>query len=86
MSGLDWASLRSLTARQLVAALLRDGFELRAQSGSHQRYRHLDGRRVTVSYHHPGQTFPPKTLRSMIEEQAGWSEEDLARLKLIQRR
>ena len=83
MSGIAWASLRSLTARQIVNALARDGFTLRNQSGSHQRYRHPDGRRVTVSFHRAGQTFPPKTLRSMIEEQARWSERDLKRLKLI---
>jgi predicted RNA binding protein YcfA (HicA-like mRNA interferase family) len=86
MSEIDWGSLRSLTARQLLGALVRDGFGLRGQSGSHQRYRHPDGRRVTVSYHHPGQTFPPKTLRSMIEEQARWTDDDLTRLKLIPRR
>jgi predicted RNA binding protein YcfA (HicA-like mRNA interferase family) len=56
----------------------RDGLELHARRGSHQRYRHPDGRRVTVSFHHPGQNFPPKTLRTMIEGQAGWREADLA--------
>jgi predicted RNA binding protein YcfA (HicA-like mRNA interferase family) len=80
---LDWTGLRSPTSRQIVAALLRDGFTLRRQSGSHARYAHADGRRVTVSSHHPGQTFPPKTLRSMIEDQARWSAEDLKRLKLL---
>ena len=83
MSDIDWAGLRSLTCRQIVAALLRDGFELRRQSGSHQRFVHPDGRRVTVSSHHSGQTFPPKTLRSMLEEQARWTAADLRRLKLL---
>jgi predicted RNA binding protein YcfA (HicA-like mRNA interferase family) len=83
MTELDWTRLRSVTARQIVAALLRDGFTLRRQAGSHARYVHPDGRRVTVSSHHPGQTFPPKTLRSMVEEQARWSAEDLKRLKLL---
>ena len=54
-------------ARELTAALIRDGFFLRSQRGSHQRYRHADDRRVTVSFHHPGDTFPPKTLKTMIE-------------------
>jgi predicted RNA binding protein YcfA (HicA-like mRNA interferase family) len=49
MSEIDWSRLRSLTARELVAALVRDGFSLRHRSGSHRRYRHPDGRRVTVS-------------------------------------
>jgi predicted RNA binding protein YcfA (HicA-like mRNA interferase family) len=82
-SPINWAALRSFTAREIVNALLRDGFSLRSQSTGHQRYQHPDGRRVTVSFHHQGQTFPPKILRSMIEEQARWSEEDLRRLKLI---
>ncbi|MBI4333269.1 MAG: type II toxin-antitoxin system HicA family toxin [Chloroflexi bacterium] len=30
-----------------------DGFNLRPQRGSHRRYRHQDGRRVTVSFHTP---------------------------------
>lgn len=80
---LDWSVLRSLTARELIGALSRDGFSLRSQAGSHQRYRHPDGRRVTVSFHRPGDTFPPKTLRRMIEDQAQWTEADLRRLGLL---
>jgi predicted RNA binding protein YcfA (HicA-like mRNA interferase family) len=80
---IDWSVLRSLTARELISALMRDGFSLRSQTGSHQRYRHPDGRRVTVSFHSPGETFPPKTLRRMIEDQARWTVEDLRRLNLI---
>jgi predicted RNA binding protein YcfA (HicA-like mRNA interferase family) len=83
MSGIDWKQLRSLTAREIVSALIRDGFTLRSTGGAHQRYRHPDGRRVTVSFHSPGETFAPKTLRSMIELQARWTEDDLRRLKLI---
>lgn len=83
MTDIDWSLLRSLTARELISALIRDGFTLRSQSGSHQRYRHADRRRVTVSFHHPGDTFPPKTLRRMIEDQAHWTVEDLRRLRLL---
>jgi predicted RNA binding protein YcfA (HicA-like mRNA interferase family) len=80
---IDWSRLRSLTARELISALHRDGFVLRSQSGSHQRYQHPDGRRVTLTFHSPGSTFPPKTLRSMIEAQARWREVDVRRLKLL---
>ena len=80
---LDYGALRGLTAREIAAALIRDGFDLRRQRGSHQRYVHADRRRVTVSFHQPSDTFPPKTLRSMIEEQACWTEADLKRLRLI---
>ena len=82
MSEIDWSKLRSLTARQITAALIRDGFLLRRQRGAHQRYLHKDGRRVTVSFHRSSDTYKPKTLRSMIEEQAGWTSEDLDRLGL----
>jgi hypothetical protein len=54
--------------------------------GAHRHYLHPDGRRVTVTFHHPGQNFAPKTLRSMIELQARWSEADLYRLKLTRSR
>ncbi len=80
---LDYSRLKSVTARELVTALKRDGFTLDRQSGSHQHYYHTDGRHVTVSFHHPGATFPTKTLKHMIEDQAKWSEEDLKRLKLL---
>lgn len=81
---INYGQLRSLTARQLIAALIQDGFVLDRQSGSHQiYYRHTDKRRVTVSFHRPGDTFPPKTLKNMIEHQAGWTEEDLRRLGLL---
>jgi predicted RNA binding protein YcfA (HicA-like mRNA interferase family) len=62
---------------------MRDGFSLRSQSGSHQRYVHSDGRRVTVSFHRPGDTFPPKTLRRIIDDQARWNQDALIRLKLL---
>jgi predicted RNA binding protein YcfA (HicA-like mRNA interferase family) len=83
--GIDYAHLHSLTAREIIGALIRDGFLLRSSggsSGSHQRFQHADGRRVTVSFHTPSETFPPKTLKSIIT-QASWIEEDLRRLKLI---
>jgi len=81
---IDYAHLHSLTAREIIAALIRDGFYLRSSggsSGSHQRFQHQDGRRVTVSFHKPSDTFAPKTLKSIIT-QAAWSEEDCKRLKL----
>jgi predicted RNA binding protein YcfA (HicA-like mRNA interferase family) len=80
---IDYRQLRNLSARVLIAALSRDGFVLDRQSGAHQHYVHDDGRRVTVSFHHPRDTFPPKTLKRMIEDQAHWTEEDLRRLRLI---
>jgi len=67
----------------MISALIHDGFFLRRQAGSHQRYQHPDGRRVTVSFHKSSDTFPLKTLKTIIEMQARWTEDDLKRLKLL---
>ena len=83
MSDLDWSRLRSLTSREIIAALIRDGFVIARQAGGHRHYRHRDGRRVTVTFHRPSQTFRPKTLRSMIATQARWTAADLRRLRLM---
>ncbi len=77
MNPIDYAQLRSLKTRDLISALVRDGFEFDRQKGSHHHYYHPDGRRVTVSFHHSAETFP------FIQEQAGWTETDLQRLKLL---
>ena len=80
---IDYARLRSVTARQMAAALIEDGFLFRRQKGSHRRYAHADGRRVTLSFHHASDTFPLLTLKSMIEIQARWCTDDLKRLGLL---
>jgi predicted RNA binding protein YcfA (HicA-like mRNA interferase family) len=80
---IDYSKLRSITARQFTTALHADGFELQRQKGSHRHYRHPDGRRVTLSFHHSGDTFRPGTLRSIIEVQARWTADDLSRVKLL---
>ena len=83
MSSADYSKLRALTAVKLISALIKDGFHLDRTSGSHQQYYHTDGRVVTVSFHRSGDTFRFKTLKSMIEKQAKWTEEDLRRLGLL---
>ena len=80
---IEYGKLRSLTAREVISALVRDEFYLDRQSGSHHQYRHQDGRRVTVSFHHPGDTFYSKILKIMLEKQAKWTEQDLKRLNLL---
>lgn len=80
---IDYSRLRSITARKIIRALERDGFILYRQRGSHCRYRHPDGRRATVSYHHSGSPIPLKTLQRIIESQAKWTEIDLYRLGLL---
>lgn len=80
---IDYSRLRSVTARQFASALQDDGFQLQRQKGSHRHYRHNDGRRVTLSFHHSSDTFPLGTLKSMVEVQARWTEADVRRLRLI---
>ena len=80
---IKYENLHGLTTRELISALIRDGFLLDRQAGSHQHYRHPDGRRVTVTFHSAGGTFKLKTLKSMIEIQAIWNEGDLKRLKIL---
>jgi predicted RNA binding protein YcfA (HicA-like mRNA interferase family) len=55
--GVNYAHLRNLTAREIISALIRDGFSYDRGAGSHQIYYHPDGRRVTVTFPAPGDTF-----------------------------
>ena len=80
---MDYERLRNLTARELAAALARDGFVLSRQNGSHRLYKNADGRRVTLSFHKSSATFPLGTLRKMIKAEANWGEDDLVRLGLL---
>ena len=68
---LDYGKLRNLTAREIISALVRDGFAFDRGGGSHQIYYHPDGRRVTVAFHRGSETFQRKTLKSMIETRPG---------------
>ncbi|GFP38818.1 type II toxin-antitoxin system HicA family toxin [Candidatus Hakubella thermalkaliphila] len=79
---IDYSKLRSLTARRLISALTQDGFKLEREKGSHRQYIHPEKGRVTISFHHPSDTFPPKTLKSIIQD-AAWTEQDLKRLGLL---
>jgi len=80
---IDYSRIRSITARHLISALHADGFELQRQKGSHRHYKHMDGRRVTLSFHHSADTFPRGTLKSIVEIQARWTTDDLIRLGLL---
>ena len=68
---------RGVTARQFIRALKSGGFELRRTRGSHRIYRHPDGRRVVVAYHHLSDSFPIGTLRAMIAD-TGWTDEQVS--------
>jgi predicted RNA binding protein YcfA (HicA-like mRNA interferase family) len=74
--------LRNVPVRKLVRALERDGFMFRRLKGSQRIYRHADGRRVVLHYHHGGDTLPMGTLRQVLEA-TRWTEEDVRRLDLL---
>lgn len=74
--------LRNVPVRKLIRALERDGFMYRRAKGSQRVYRHPDGRRAVIHYHHGGETLPVGTLRQIVEA-TRWTEEDLRRLGLI---
>jgi len=44
--------LKNTPVRDLIHALEQDGFEYRRRKGSQRVYRHADGRRVVLHYHH----------------------------------
>ena len=71
--------LRNTTVRELIGALERDAFIYRRTKGSGRVYRHGDGRRVVIHYHHGGDTLPLGTLRNVLAG-ARWAEADLDRL------
>ena len=77
MSEIDWSRLRSITAREIISALSATASRSATSPAATSATSHPDGRRVTVSFHRPGDTFRPKTLRSIIETQARWTEDDL---------
>jgi len=80
---IDYSRLRTVPVRKLAAALLKDGFQQTRQKGSHRRYRHPDGRRVTLTIHHASDVLPLPTLQSLVEQQTRWTEDDLKRLGLL---
>jgi len=74
--------LRNLPVRKIIRALERDGFTYGRKKGAGRLYRHPDGRRTVVHYHHGSDTLPVGTLRNVLEA-TRWTEEDLKRLGLI---
>ncbi len=74
--------LKNVPVRELLRALEQDGFQYRKRKGSQRVYRHPDGRRVIVHYHHPKDTLPPGTLQDFLQG-TRWTEKDLKRLGLI---
>jgi predicted RNA binding protein YcfA (HicA-like mRNA interferase family) len=62
--GVNYAQLRKLTAREIISALIRDGFSWDHGTGSHQIYYHTDGRRVSVTFHRRAIPLPPRRSKA----------------------
>ena len=75
-------TLKNTHVKELIRALERDGFQYKRRKGSQRVYRHPDGRRVIIHYHHAKDTLPPGTLKSFLDG-TRWNEDDLRRLELI---
>jgi len=84
MNAISYGKLLSITPERLERALFNDGFQFSRQRGSHRRYKHHDGRRVTIPFGR--KTLKIGTLESIIDRQARWTEEDLIRLGLIKKK
>ena len=65
-----------VSAGEVGKALARAGFQQVSQKGSHQKWRHADGRSAIVPDH---REIAPGTIRSILR-QAKLSEEEFARL------
>ncbi len=74
--------LKNTPVRELIRALERDGFQYKRRKGSQRVYRHPDGRRVVIHYHHAKDTLPPGTLKSFLDG-TKWNENDIRRLEII---
>lgn len=59
--------LPAVQVKELIRVLEKLGFFKYHQVGSHAQYKHLDGRRITVSIHH-GKDIGKKMLRGIIDD------------------
>lgn len=70
--------LPRITAAEAIRALVKAGFTLSRQSGSHKIYKNREGKRVTIP-HHPRKILHPKVLKSVLKD-ADLTEEDFREL------
>lgn len=77
-----WDQLKAKTTDDLISALVKDGFVLDEKIKTERIYRHPDRRRVSIHYHAGNKCYGPSLLKALLED-AGWSESDMRRLKLI---
>ena len=81
---INYQRIRNVTAGEPESALFRDGFTRVRISGSHRHYRNnRTWRKAMLAWHGRGQTLSLATLRRFIEWQAGRTDADLIRLRLM---
>ena len=59
--------LPRVTPDEVTKALVKLGFSVSRQSGSHRIYRNPQGKRVTIPYH-KGKVLHPKVLKSILRD------------------
>ena len=78
----SWSQLKSVTANDFIRALKKDGWVDEERRGATRCFS-KDGRRIVIHYH-PKKTFGDKLMKGLVRD-TGWSEGDLAELKLIRK-
>ena len=61
------SKLPVVSSKELEKILLKLGFEISRQKGSHKFYRHPDGRYTTIP-HHPGDDLSRSLIRTILRE------------------
>ncbi len=79
-----WDQLKNVTAKELIQALKKDGWERQLSRGAVQSFLNLETNKILTIHYHPKKTYGQKLLKELISR-AGWTEEDLRRLKLIRK-
>jgi predicted RNA binding protein YcfA (HicA-like mRNA interferase family) len=61
------SKLPVVSAKQLEKLLFQLGFEFQRQKGSHNFYKHTDGRYTTIP-HHPGEDLSRPLIRAILRQ------------------
>jgi predicted RNA binding protein YcfA (HicA-like mRNA interferase family) len=56
-----------VNAKELEKLLLKLGFEIQRQKGSHKFYKHADGRYTTIP-HHPGEDLSRPLIKTILNQ------------------
>jgi predicted RNA binding protein YcfA (HicA-like mRNA interferase family) len=67
-----------VNAKELEKLLLKLGFQIQRQKGSHKFYKHADGRYTTIP-HHPGEDLSRSLIKTILN-QIDLSAEEFIRL------